>query len=91
MTDNTSYIKAKKRVEAKLGFYIHLAIYIAVMTLLVVINLTTAPDPFWAIWPLIGWGIAVLAHGLSVFVLTGKTTDLKKKMIEKEIQKEKGE
>ena len=91
MTDNTPYIKAKKRVEAKLGFYTHLAIYIAVMTLLVVINLTTSPDPFWAIWPLIGWGIAVIAHGLGVFLLAGKTAGLKQKMIEKEMQKEKGE
>ena len=61
------YQRAKKRVEAKIGFYIHISIYIAVNTLLLVINLSTSPEYYWFKWPLFGWGIAVFFHALSIF------------------------
>ncbi len=60
-------VRARGRAEAKFGFYKHLAVYLAVGILLVVINFLTAPGTFWAIWPILGWGIAVIFHALSVF------------------------
>lgn len=51
----------EQRRDATRGFYIHLIVYVAVMTLLVVINALT-PGPWWVQWPLIGWGIGILGH-----------------------------
>jgi hypothetical protein len=33
--------------------------------------LLTAPDQIWFFWSLIGWGIGLAAHGLSVYGLGG--------------------
>lgn len=87
MENQETYQKAKERVEAKIGFYIHLAIYVVVNIFLVILNLTTSPHDFWFIWPLIGWGIGIFFHGLGVFVFAEGSL-VKERMIEKEIQKE---
>ena len=49
------------------GFYLHLAQYIVVVTLLMGINLWTRPQYLWVGWVAMGWGIGVLFHGLRVF------------------------
>jgi len=86
MENQEAYRRAKKKVEAKFGFYIHVAVYIAVNTLLIIINLSTSTPYFWPKWPLIGWGIGVFFHALGVFVFSGGSA-IKEQMIEKEMQK----
>jgi len=76
-----------KRVDEKLGFYIHLAIYILVNGVLVAIDLTTSPGTYWSIWPLLGWGIGVLFHGLSIFA-SGDGLAIRQRMIEAEMKKQ---
>ena len=49
------------------GFYVHLTQYGAIMVILLIINLLTSPGYLWVIWPALGWGIGVAAHGLNVF------------------------
>jgi len=49
------------------GFYIHLAQYGIVIGFLAIVNLVTWRHYFWVVWPALGWGIAVLFHGLRVF------------------------
>lgn len=66
--------RARKRVRALKDFYSHLATYLVVNAFLVAINLTTTPDPFWAIWPIAGWGIGIVSHAISVFGLFGLGT-----------------
>jgi len=88
MENQEAYQTAKKRVEAKMGFYIHLAVYIGVNILLIIINLTTSPQYLWFKWPLWGGGIGVFFHGMSIFVFSGrKFKGIKEKMIEQEIKK----
>jgi hypothetical protein len=58
-------------MEAKSDFYRHLAVYVVVNLLLVVINLVTWQDYFWAVWPLLGWGIGIAIHALRAFVFDG--------------------
>ena len=87
MESQEAYQSAKKRVEAKFGFYIHLTVYIAVSFLLVIINLNTSAEYLWFKWPLIGWGIGILFHALGVFVFPKKSAVIDK-MIEKEMKKE---
>ncbi len=91
MENPEAYKRAKKRVEAKIGFYIHLAVYVGVNLLLVIINLTSSPQYLWFIWPLFGWGIGVFFHGLSVFVFSGERFKaVKARMIEGEMKKDSG-
>ncbi len=50
-----------------IGFKIHFAVYVLVNLLLIVINLLTTPDELWFYWPLLGWGIGIIAHGAAVY------------------------
>jgi hypothetical protein len=89
MENPEAYERAKKRVEVKVGFYIHLAVYVGVNLLLLVINLTRSPQYLWFKWPLLGWGIGVFFHGLSVFVFSGERfKGIKERMIEEEMKKD---
>jgi hypothetical protein len=87
MDNNAAYENAKKRVEAKIGFFVHLVVYIAVNLLLIVINLSTSPGHFWFQWPLLGWGIGLVFHAVGVFAMAGGSK-LKERLIAKEMEKE---
>ncbi len=71
MDGTTAYERAKKHVEDVEGFYIHLSIYVLVITALVLIDLTTGGG-LWSLWPAAFWGIAVGIHALAVFVFEGR-------------------
>lgn len=89
MENQEAYQRAKKRVQAKIGFYIHLAVYVGVNILLIIINLATSPQYFWFRWPLLGWSIGLFFHGMSIFVFSGrKFKEIKEKMIEEEMKRE---
>ena len=87
MESQEAYQKAKKRVEAKIGFYIHLAVYVGVNILLILINFLTSSQYLWFKWPLIGWGVGVFFHALGVFVFPGGSA-IKERMVQKEMKKE---
>lgn len=58
--------KAAQRAEELTGFRIHLTVFVLVNMLLIAVNWATSPDQWWAQWPLLGWGIGILAHGLAI-------------------------
>ena len=70
-TEEIKYQKAKERVEAIKGFYKHLTVYVVVNLFLFSINMIVSPDVLWFIWPLMGWGIAIALHALSVLGFSG--------------------
>jgi len=83
------YQLAKKRVEAKIGFYIHLIIFIFVNGILAMVDVLASPEKLWFYWPLCGWGIGVLLHAIGVFyhpkhANTGSS--FKERLIEKELK-----
>jgi hypothetical protein len=47
------------------GFRFHLMAYVLVNAILIVVNLMH-PEHLWFFWPLIGWGIGIVAHGYAV-------------------------
>jgi hypothetical protein len=65
--DRNRYQRARRRARQIRGFYLHAAIFVAVNILLHVINFVAAPKAYWAFWPLFGWGIGLLAHGLATY------------------------
>jgi hypothetical protein len=76
------YQKAKERVTVLRGFYRHLSVYVIVNLGLFLINMITSPETLWFIWPLMGWGIAVVLHALRVFVGTPGSNWEEKKIAE---------
>jgi fatty acid desaturase len=58
--------RAKRRVAAIKGFYIHLTVFVLVIAGLFVVDLATGSD-WWVHWVLLGWGIGVVAHAFAVF------------------------
>lgn len=61
------YNKAKKRVKELKGFYVHLLSFVLVISFLAFINLRFSPKHIWFYWPIIGWGIGLLFHGIAIF------------------------
>ncbi len=49
------------------SFWGHLVSYLAVNLFLIVLNLITSPSYFWAIFPLLGWGLGLFFHWWSVY------------------------
>ena len=73
MSEEQIYEEAKKRIEAKRGFYGHLSAYVAVNILLVLIWAFAAGGGYpWFLWPMGGWGVFLLLNFLQVFVFPGK-------------------
>ena len=87
MQDQDAYERARRRVEAKLGFYIHLGIYVAVNILLVFLNLRFSPEKLWFFWPLLGWGIGICFHALGIFVFPSGSP-IKERMIRRELERQ---
>jgi sensor histidine kinase YesM len=76
--ENTSYFRAKERVEKIKGFYGNLASYCLVIPILIIINLTTNSNGFqWFWFPMLGWGLGVLFHAFETFGY-GKSWEEKK-------------
>lgn len=65
--------RADRYVRRLQGFYVHLAVYVGVNAMLVGVNLLTTPGVFWAIWPILGWGVKLGAHAVAVFGWPGPT------------------
>ncbi len=84
MTTHDFEVEARVRARAKYGFYKHLAVFFAVNVMLFIINLVTGPGYFWSIWPLIGWGVAIVIHALRVFVLGVHEDEIVDRLAERE-------
>ncbi|UCG90995.1 MAG: 2TM domain-containing protein [candidate division WOR-3 bacterium] len=65
------YKVAKRRVVALRGFYAHLFMYIIVNIVLILINFIFTPRFLWFLFPLLGWGVGLLAHAVFGFGLFG--------------------
>ncbi|NNE65852.1 MAG: 2TM domain-containing protein [Pyrinomonadaceae bacterium] len=87
MQNQERYEHAKKRAEAKYGFFVHLGVFLAVNLLLAIINLSNMSEGLWFVYPLMGWGIGLFFHALGVFLFEGKREMVTEKMIQKEMNK----
>ncbi|ROZ71496.1 2TM domain-containing protein [Ramlibacter sp. WS9] len=60
---------ARKRAGAKMGWYIHATVFIAVNVMLFMLSAMSGRN--WAVFPFFGWGLGLAIHGLAVFFATG--------------------
>lgn len=74
---NESYERAQKRVKEIKSFYGNLISYCIIIPFLIIVNLMTSPEDLWFIFPMLGWGIGLAAHGMGVFGI-GKQWEEKK-------------
>lgn len=64
---NSSYVRAVEKVEKLKEFYQNIISYCIIIPFLILINLNLTPDFHWFWFPMFGWGIGVLFHGLDVY------------------------
>ena len=80
---------ALSHVRKVKGFYVHLTQYLIVIPLLAALNLVGYPQYLWFVWPALGWGLGVLAHGASVFhFVPFLGADWEKRQVEKYLGRE---
>ena len=70
-TDQDALQRARQRVAKLRGFYIHATVFILVNLFLLAVNLLTTPHFLWFFFPLLGWGIGLVIHGLTMFSSVG--------------------
>jgi hypothetical protein len=84
-TDSELRQLAKRRVNQKMGFYIHLAVYVLVNLGLAAINLVGGGQR-WHLWPLAGWGLGLAIHGIVTFAsLRGE--GVRERMLDDELER----
>ena len=81
---------AHKRAGAKLGWYVHLTIYVLVNLSIFAAAYFGFRSRPWNPFATIGWGLGLALHGLSVFVL-GTGSGLRQRMVERERERLKRE
>ena len=74
---------AHKRANAKMGWFIHLAVYLVVNAFIFLRSEYMYGGARWSLGPVLGWGLGLALHGISVFVL-GKGSGLRERMVQKE-------
>jgi hypothetical protein len=79
--DNDLEQLARKHASAKLGWYIHASIYVAVNLMLVLMSVMGGRH--WAVFPLLGWGLGLAIHGIVVLLHTGRF-GLHERMVQRE-------
>ena len=83
--ENSTYYRAKKRVEELRGFYGNLISYCCIIPLLVFVNLTYSPQFQWFWFSAGGWGFGVIMHAFKVF---GYSSNWEERKIQEILRKE---
>jgi hypothetical protein len=74
---------ARKRASAKLGWYLHATVYVLVNLLIFSVSQYAFGTRPWSLGPLLGWGLGLVLHGISVFVL-GRGSSLRERLVQRE-------
>ncbi len=74
---------ARKRASAKLGWFVHAAVFVVVNLLVFLPSHFGLGDRPWSIKPFLAWGLGLALHGASVWLL-GDGGGLRERMVAKE-------
>ena len=79
---------ARKRVEARKGFFINLTVYIVINAFLFCIWYFVSGQGYpWFLWVLGGWGIGLIFHAINVFAFPKEGGDWERREVDKEMEK----
>jgi hypothetical protein len=86
MAEDEQYEAARQRVEARIGFAVHLAVYL-------VINIIFLIVVGWDfLWATVFWGLGLACHGVTIFFKGDpRLRDWKERAIAKELSREHGD
>ena len=87
MNQEDQYRRARKRVNAKKGFYRHFSVYLVIGIFFFSLNMITDPWDVWWPFPMLSWGVGLAIHYFSVFGFPG-TGILSKEWEDREMEKE---
>jgi hypothetical protein len=76
---------AKRRVEARTGFFVHLVMYVIANLGFVIIWALTGQGYPWFVWPLLIWGVAVASHAVTLIIGPGSPRE--QRAIEREMRR----
>jgi hypothetical protein len=62
--EEVSWMRESTLEDAREGFTAHAALYVLVMTALIVLNFSFLTGFWWSVIPLVGWGIVLALHYL---------------------------
>jgi len=74
---------ARKRAGAKLGWYVHATVFVIVNLVVFAMSYYGLRSRPWSVIPLLGWGVGLALHGVSVFML-GTGSGLRERLVQKE-------
>ncbi len=74
---------AQRRAGAKLRWYTHLAVFVIVNLAIFAMSRYAFGTRPWSVYPLLGWGLGLVLHGISVFLL-GAGGGLRERMVQRE-------
>lgn len=84
--EQTEVFLAFRQVRKIRGLYSHLMSYVVVMSGLTAINLILTPQKIWFIFPLLGWGVGILSHAVSVLnILPWFGPEWERRQVEKKL------
>lgn len=75
--------QARRRAGAKLGWYVHAAVFTLVNLALWTLSHHAFGSRPWSVYPLLGWGLGLAMHAVAVFLL-GRGSTLHQRMVERE-------
>ncbi|MEL6390425.1 MAG: 2TM domain-containing protein [Bacteroidota bacterium] len=75
MEEQQLYLRAKERVRKRRKFYSHAMSWVVMSVFFILLNLATS-DFFWAIFPILGWGLGVAFHAISIFSYEWEDTEV---------------
>jgi hypothetical protein len=84
---------ARRRAGAKMGWYIHAIVYVLVNTLIFAMSRYAFGQRPWSVFPLLGWGVGLVLHGVSVFLI-GAGSPWRERLVQRErerLQREHGQ
>ncbi len=93
LQEDQAWRRARARATAQRDFLAHLAIYLAVNSLLVVIDVaagssdTTFLGLDWAYWPIGGWGLGLAIHAIWAFAVGSNWTEQRAAQLYEEEQR----
>lgn len=74
---------ARKRANAKMAWFIHATVFVVVNLFVFGMSEYAFGTRSWSVKPLLGWGLGLTLHGISVWFL-GTGGDLRERMVQKE-------
>jgi hypothetical protein len=74
---------ARKRAGSKMAWYLHAVVYVLVNCVFFALSRYGFGHRPWSVFPVLGWGVGLALHGISVFIL-GTGSRFRENLVQRE-------